>query len=165
MKIQVRSSQNGVSHSPTQAHVKQTMTIMPMPSSGLVPGPTTNLNIGMDYWANTASSSPAMHGNAAPTAVPGAVVPPEPWIQVSSWTLSCNCTLIFCCFNLVPSQSLFPLCVCVCARFCFIGVYHLIKDIAIARRRIKVLPCGGSYSYDSTRGQPIGPIWSLPISL
>jgi plant G-box-binding factor len=78
---EVRSSQNGVSHSPTQAHVKQTMTIMPMPSSGLVPGPTTNLNIGMDYWANTASSSPAMHGNAAPTAVPGAVVPPEPWIQ------------------------------------------------------------------------------------
>jgi len=76
-----RSSQNGVSHSPSQAHVKQTMKIMPMPSSGLVPGPTTNLNIGMDYWVNTASSSPAMHGKATPTAVPGGVVPPEPWMQ------------------------------------------------------------------------------------
>ncbi|KAM0860664.1 hypothetical protein ACQ4PT_046400 [Festuca glaucescens] len=78
---EIRSSQNGVSRSPSQAQLQQTITIMPMPSSGIVPGPTTNLNIGMDYWANTASSSPAMHGKATPTSVPGAVVPPEPWMQ------------------------------------------------------------------------------------
>ncbi|KAM0929957.1 hypothetical protein ACQ4PT_001265 [Festuca glaucescens] len=78
---EIRSSQNGVSRSPSQAQLKQTMTIVPMPSSGLVPGPTTNLNIGMEYWANTASASPAMHGKATPTAAPGAVVPPEPWMQ------------------------------------------------------------------------------------
>eukprot|EP00494_Astrolonche_serrata_P028289 UN28554 len=54
---------------------------MQMPSSGPVPGPTTNLNIGMDYWANTASSSPALHGKVTPTAIPGAVAPTEPWMQ------------------------------------------------------------------------------------
>ena len=58
------------------------MAIMPMPSSGSVPGPTTNLNIGMDYWANTASSAPAIHGKVTPTTVTGAVVPAEQWIQV-----------------------------------------------------------------------------------
>ncbi|XP_047047296.1 bZIP transcription factor 1-A [Lolium rigidum] len=78
---EIRSFQNGVSRSPSQAQLKQTLAIMPMPSSGLVPGPTTNLNIGMEYWANTASSSPAMHGKVTPTAAPGAVVPPEPWMQ------------------------------------------------------------------------------------
>lgn len=84
---EIRSSQNGVSRSPSQAQLKQTMTIMPMPSSGLVPGPTTNLNIGMDYWANTASSSPAVHGKATPTTVRGTGVSPEPWMQVFSWIL------------------------------------------------------------------------------
>ncbi|KQJ91773.1 transcription factor HBP-1a [Brachypodium distachyon] len=78
---EIRSSQNGVSRSPSQAKLKQTMAIMPMPSSGSMPGPTTNLNIGMDYWANTASSPPAAHGKATPTAVPGTAVPTEPWMQ------------------------------------------------------------------------------------
>jgi plant G-box-binding factor len=79
----VRSSQNGVSRSPSEGKLNQTMAIMPMPSSGPVSGPTTNLNIGMDYWgANTASSTPAVHGKATPTTVPGAVVPGEQWIQV-----------------------------------------------------------------------------------
>jgi len=78
---EIRSSRNGLSRSPSQVQLKQTVPIMPMPSSGLVPGPTTSLNIGMDYWANTASSSPARHGKATPTTVPGAGIPPEPWMQ------------------------------------------------------------------------------------
>uniref|UniRef100_A0A0E0MKX6 BZIP domain-containing protein n=1 Tax=Oryza punctata TaxID=4537 RepID=A0A0E0MKX6_ORYPU len=78
---EVRSSQNGVSRSPSQAKLNQTMAIMPMPSSGPVPAPTTNLNIGMDYWANTASSIPAIHGKATPTAAPGSMVPGEQWVQ------------------------------------------------------------------------------------
>uniref|UniRef100_A0A0D9XY05 BZIP domain-containing protein n=1 Tax=Leersia perrieri TaxID=77586 RepID=A0A0D9XY05_9ORYZ len=78
---EVRSSQNGVSRSPSQAKLTQTMAIMPMPSSGPVPAPTTNLNIGMDYWANTASSTPAMHGKATPAAAPGSLVPGEQWVQ------------------------------------------------------------------------------------
>ncbi|KAF8725432.1 hypothetical protein HU200_019954 [Digitaria exilis] len=77
----VRSSQNGASRSPSEGKLNQTMAIMPMPSSGPVPGPTTNLNIGMDYWANTASSTPAIHGKVTPTTVTGAVVPGEQWIQ------------------------------------------------------------------------------------
>ncbi|GJM87670.1 hypothetical protein PR202_ga03648 [Eleusine coracana subsp. coracana] len=78
----VRSSQNGVSRSPSEGKLNQTMAIMPMPSSGPASGPTTNLNIGMDYWgANTASSTPAIHGKGTPTTVPGAVVPAEQWIQ------------------------------------------------------------------------------------
>jgi hypothetical protein len=130
---EIRSSQNGVIRSPSQAQLKQTMTIMPMPSSGLVPGPTTNLNIGMDYWANTASSSPAMHGKATPTAVPGAVVPPEPWMQVSSGTLSCCIIvpyLVFCSFNLPPSHIVCSqpfhcklVYACLCVHVCFL--FHL----------------------------------------
>jgi len=65
------------------------MAIMPMPSSGPVPGPTTNLNIGMDYWANTASSAPAIHGKVTPTTVTGAVVPAEQWIQVCLLHMHC----------------------------------------------------------------------------
>ncbi|ONM32527.1 bZIP transcription factor 16 [Zea mays] len=77
----VRSSQNGASRSPSEGKFNQAMAIMPMPSSGPVTGPTTNLNIGMDYWANTASSAPVIHGKVTPTTVPGAVVPAEQWIQ------------------------------------------------------------------------------------
>lgn len=76
----VRSSQNGASRSPSEGKLNQAMTIVPMASSGPVTGPTTNLNIGMDYWANTASSAPAI-GKVTPTTVPGAVVPAEQWIQ------------------------------------------------------------------------------------
>lgn len=82
IQLDVRSSQNGASHSPSEGKLNQTMAIMPMPSSGPVPSPTTNLNIGMDYWANTASSTPAIHGKVTPTTVTGAVVPGEQWIQV-----------------------------------------------------------------------------------
>ncbi|KAG8051081.1 hypothetical protein GUJ93_ZPchr0009g1674 [Zizania palustris] len=73
---EVRSSQNGASRTPSQAKLNQTMAIMPMPSSSPVPAPTTNLNIGMDYWAKTANSTPSMHGKATPNAAPG-----EQWMQ------------------------------------------------------------------------------------
>ncbi|XP_073051939.1 bZIP transcription factor 16-like [Primulina eburnea] len=50
-----------------------------VPAAGVVsgiPGPATNLNIGMDYWAATASSSPipAIGGNTLTTPVAGGVV-------------------------------------------------------------------------------------------
>jgi len=90
IQLDVRSSQNGASRSPSEGKLNQAMTIAPMPSSGPVTGPTTNLNIGMDYWANTASSAPAIHGKVTPTTVPGAVVPAEQWIQVCLlFTLLC----------------------------------------------------------------------------
>jgi len=90
IQLDVRSSQNGASRSPSEGKLNQAMAIVPMPSSGPVAGPTTNLNIGMDYWANTASSAPAIHGKVTPTTVPGAVVPAEQWIQVCLlFTLLC----------------------------------------------------------------------------
>ncbi|KAF8101723.1 hypothetical protein N665_0201s0046 [Sinapis alba] len=67
--------------------VSQTVPIMPMPAAG-IPGPPTNLNIGMDYWsAPTSAAIPGMHGKSS-TPVPG-VVPPvsrdgghsQPWLQ------------------------------------------------------------------------------------
>ncbi|KAK6129966.1 hypothetical protein DH2020_036286 [Rehmannia glutinosa] len=64
------SSQNGGSNTP---HLigNQTMSIVPMPAAGVVsgvPGPTTNLNIGMDYWSGAPTSAvPAMHGNVLPS--------------------------------------------------------------------------------------------------
>ncbi|CAN8313926.1 unnamed protein product [Cochlearia groenlandica] len=55
--------------------VNQTSSIMPVSAATCVPGPPTNLNIGMDYWSG--------HGNVS-TAVPGVVVDgsqPQPWLQ------------------------------------------------------------------------------------
>lgn len=89
-------SHNEVSGTPHHPMLNQAMTIMPMPPVGVpgtVAGPTTNLNIGMDYWgAPTPSSLPAVHGKVSPATVPGSVVPngligsregvqPELWIQ------------------------------------------------------------------------------------
>ena len=52
--------------------VNQTMAIMPIPASGAVPGPTTNLNIGMEYWGSPASSTiPSLRGKVPSTAVAG----------------------------------------------------------------------------------------------
>ncbi|KAL3844456.1 hypothetical protein ACJIZ3_001859 [Penstemon smallii] len=59
------SSQNG---GPNASHsmVNHTMAMVPMPAAGAVsgvPGPTTNLNIGMDYWGAAPSPGmPAMRG-------------------------------------------------------------------------------------------------------
>lgn len=57
--------QNGALNTPHTV-VNQTMSVVPMSVAGpltTVPGPTTNLNIGMDYWGTpTSSTIPAMHG-------------------------------------------------------------------------------------------------------
>lgn len=93
------ASQNGNSvHGPqnggpnTHAMVNQAMAMVPISGAGAAPiavaGPTTNLNIGMDYWAApTSSAIPAMRGKG-PTPVAGGFpsgsrdsVPSQPWLQ------------------------------------------------------------------------------------
>jgi plant G-box-binding factor len=95
-------SQNGNSaHAPqngalnTPPTVNQTMSVVPMSVTGpltTVPGPTTNLNIGMEYWGTpTSSTIPAMHGKVPSTAVAGGMVNAGPrdgvhsqlWLQVN----------------------------------------------------------------------------------
>ncbi|PPD67686.1 hypothetical protein GOBAR_DD35433 [Gossypium barbadense] len=50
-----------------------------------VPGPTTNLHIGMDYWGSPASSTiPAMRGKVPPTPVAGGIVTPASRDSVQS---------------------------------------------------------------------------------
>jgi plant G-box-binding factor len=60
----VHAPQNGALNTPPT--VNQTMSVVPMSVTGpltTVPGPTTNLNIGMEYWGTpTSSTIPAMHG-------------------------------------------------------------------------------------------------------
>nr|GMD76201.1 bZIP transcription factor 16-like [Ipomoea batatas] len=78
------TSQNGTSHSSqnggTNAHelINHSVAIVPMSAAGAavgVPGPTTNLNIGMDYWGTTASSSiPAIRGKVPSASVAGGMV-------------------------------------------------------------------------------------------
>ncbi|KAL2348895.1 hypothetical protein Fmac_002895 [Flemingia macrophylla] len=69
--------QNGGLNTPHTV-VNQTMSIIPMSAGGApgaVPGPTTNLNIGMDYWGTPASSSiPALSRKVPSTAVAGGMV-------------------------------------------------------------------------------------------
>lgn len=92
-----RGSQNGVSRAPAQATASQTIPIMPMPVAGVpgvVAGPTTNLNIGMDYWnASNPPPIPPVRGKVPAATVAGAMVsgglvgsreniPSELWIQV-----------------------------------------------------------------------------------
>ncbi|XP_028074790.1 bZIP transcription factor 16-like isoform X3 [Camellia sinensis] len=72
----MHGSQNGGPNTPPMM-VNQTMPIMPMAATGApgVPGPTTNLNIGMDYWgAATSSTLPALRGKAPATPVAGGMV-------------------------------------------------------------------------------------------
>ncbi|KAJ6809333.1 bZIP transcription factor 68-like [Iris pallida] len=83
-----RSTQNGVPRTPSQPVLTQHMPNMPMPASGVpgtVAGPTTNLNIGMDYWgATTPSPVPPISAKGPATAIGGAMVPggpPELWVQ------------------------------------------------------------------------------------
>ncbi|KAE9459269.1 hypothetical protein C3L33_08827, partial [Rhododendron williamsianum] len=75
--VATHGSQNGGPNTlPTM--VNQSMAIMPMPAVGApggVPGPTTNLNIGMDYWGTaTPPTLPALHGKASPAPVAGGMV-------------------------------------------------------------------------------------------
>lgn len=72
----VHGSQNGGTSTPHM--VNQAMPIMSMSAAGApggVSGPTTNLNIGMDYWgAPTASAIPAIRGKVPATPVAGGIV-------------------------------------------------------------------------------------------
>ncbi|URD99777.1 hypothetical protein MUK42_31370 [Musa troglodytarum] len=79
-------SQNGVTRTPSQAMLSHPMSMVSMPATapGAVAGPTTNLNIGMDYWGAPSSSPIPMHGKIPATAVGGAAVPGAPgdiWLQ------------------------------------------------------------------------------------
>lgn len=71
-------SQNGVTQIPSQAMLSHQMAIVSLPAPGAVAGPTTNLNIGMDYWGAPSSSPVPVHGKGA--AAPGA--PSDHWLQV-----------------------------------------------------------------------------------
>ncbi|XP_042424993.1 bZIP transcription factor 1-B-like isoform X2 [Zingiber officinale] len=70
-------SQNGVTQIPSQAMLSHQMAIVSLPAPGAVAGPTTNLNIGMDYWGAPSSSPVPVHGKGA--AAPGA--PSDHWLQ------------------------------------------------------------------------------------
>ncbi|KAE9613268.1 putative transcription factor bZIP family [Lupinus albus] len=73
----VHASQNGGLNAPHTA-VNQTMSTVPIPvggTPGAVPGPTTNLNIGMDYWGSPASANiPELRGKVPSPAVAGGMV-------------------------------------------------------------------------------------------
>ncbi|EEF43527.1 bZIP transcription factor 16 isoform X2 [Ricinus communis] len=59
--------------------MNQTMSIVPISATGApgaLPGPATNLNIGMDYWGATSSAIPAIRGKVPSTPVAGGVVTP-----------------------------------------------------------------------------------------
>ena len=101
------ASQNGSSaHGPQNggpkaphSTVNAAMPIVPISTVGAataVPGPTTNLHIGMDYWGTPASSTiPAMRGKVPSTPVAGGTVTPasrdsvqpQLWLQVHSLSL------------------------------------------------------------------------------
>ncbi|VVA93280.1 unnamed protein product [Arabis nemorensis] len=75
---EIASEGGGSAHGPprngSNLPANQAITVMPVSATG-VPGPPTNLNIGMDYWSG--------HGNVS-TAVPGVIVDgsqSQPWLQ------------------------------------------------------------------------------------
>ncbi|KAL0927532.1 hypothetical protein M5K25_001708 [Dendrobium thyrsiflorum] len=80
--------QNGTARGPSQSMVGQTMAIVPMPT-GTVTGPTTNLNIGMDFWgATNPSTIPPIHGKVPATAVATPMIPgatSELWMQLDGY--------------------------------------------------------------------------------
>ncbi|PKA66235.1 Transcription factor HBP-1a [Apostasia shenzhenica] len=83
--VNLHGSQNGTNRAQSQPMIGQTMSIIPMPVPAppiAVTGPTTNLNIGMDYWSANSSLS-SVRGKVPATAVapmvPGG--PSELWMQ------------------------------------------------------------------------------------
>nr|QEO19175.1 putative bZIP transcription factor 16-like isoform X2 [Cymbidium ensifolium]QEO19180.1 putative bZIP transcription factor 16-like isoform X4 [Cymbidium ensifolium] len=76
--------QNGTARVSAQSMVGQAMTIVPMPTAAAT-CPTTNLNIGMDFWGSTNPSSiPPIHGKVPATAVATPMIPGAPselWMQ------------------------------------------------------------------------------------
>ncbi|XP_022717238.1 bZIP transcription factor 16-like isoform X2 [Durio zibethinus] len=79
--------QNGGPNAP-HTMVNSTMPIVPISTAGAataVPGPTTNLHIGMDYWGTPASSTiPAMPGKVPSTPVAAGIVTPASRDSVQS---------------------------------------------------------------------------------
>ncbi|MQL92548.1 hypothetical protein Taro_025183, partial [Colocasia esculenta] len=82
-------AQNG-GHAPLQGTITQPVSMIPVPAaatSGGVVGPTTNLNIGMDYWGVPTPSQIAPARGKAPNASVGGLVlsgqniPSELWLQ------------------------------------------------------------------------------------
>lgn len=73
----VHGPHNGGPNNP-HSMVNQTMAIIPITAAGApgaVPGPATNLNIGMDYWGTPAASTiPALRGKVPSTQVAGGIV-------------------------------------------------------------------------------------------
>ncbi|CAL9182129.1 unnamed protein product [Musa hybrid cultivar] len=76
------TSQNGTSGiatASTQTTSHQTVPVMPILAAGLpgvVAGPTTNLNIGLDYWVGpTPSVNPPAYGKVPATVASGATIP------------------------------------------------------------------------------------------
>ncbi|XVF52049.1 hypothetical protein PTKIN_Ptkin04bG0233900 [Pterospermum kingtungense] len=83
------ASQNGSSaHGPQNGGPNAAMSVVPISAVGAataVPGPTTNLHIGMDYWGTPASSTiPAMRGKVPSTPVAGGIVTPASRDSVQS---------------------------------------------------------------------------------
>ncbi|XWS49503.1 hypothetical protein CRYUN_Cryun12cG0008600 [Craigia yunnanensis] len=82
-----RGSQNGGPNAP-HAMVNAALPIVPISTAGAataVPGPTTNLHIGMDYWGTPASSTiPAIRGKVPSTPVAGGIVTPASRDSVQS---------------------------------------------------------------------------------
>jgi Disordered region downstream of MFMR len=75
-----RSSENGMTRTPSQAMLNQ-----PTAGVSVAAGPTTNLNIGMDYWGshNLTAGTAAVQGKVPVSNDMG----PEQWIQVCSLSI------------------------------------------------------------------------------
>ncbi|KAI4314528.1 hypothetical protein L6164_027427 [Bauhinia variegata] len=72
----VHVPQNGGPKTP-RTMVNQSMAVVPMSAAGVpaaIPGPTTNLNIGMDYWGAPTSSTIPLRGKVPSPAVAGGMV-------------------------------------------------------------------------------------------
>ncbi|XP_023540471.1 bZIP transcription factor 16-like [Cucurbita pepo subsp. pepo] len=87
--LEGEASQNGNSMHGTQngGSNTQAMTVIPLAAAGapgVIPGPTTNLNIGMDYWG-ASSAIPAMHGKVPSTRVAGGLVGSRDSVQSQLW--------------------------------------------------------------------------------
>ncbi|GAV82046.1 bZIP_1 domain-containing protein/MFMR domain-containing protein [Cephalotus follicularis] len=82
----VHGSQNGGQSTP-HSMVNQTMAVLPLSASpGAVPGPTTNLNIGMDYWgAPTSATIPPIRGKVPSNPVAGGIVTSSSRDQSQLW--------------------------------------------------------------------------------
>ncbi|XP_065877322.1 bZIP transcription factor 16 [Euphorbia lathyris] len=83
----VNVPQNGGQGTPNTI-INQTMSVVPIPPTGApgaLPGPATNLNIGMEYWgAPTSSAIPGIRGKVPSTPVAGGARDPlqsQLWLQ------------------------------------------------------------------------------------